>query len=224
MHRNNASKKHPALLALPGWDDDGKQQFEALSQQLAPSGWLCRRANIPDASWPADKRAAVSRDHTLHQVLEDYMNLAAVRGVARSRLALLGFSYGGYMATFLAAAKPSRLLVLRSPAIYPDGDWSVPKESLERDELRQYRSHVLAPDQNRSLWCCAQFMGDVLLIDSGRDAIIPPQVIASYERAFRSVRSMTRYTLPDADHELSRPAWQREYHNVVAEWLNTKLR
>lgn len=224
MHRSTTSKKHPALLALPGWDDDGKQQFDALSQQLAPSGWLCRRANIPDASWSADKRAAVSRDETLHQVLEDYMNLAAVRGVARSRLALLGFSYGGYMATFLAAAKPSRLLVLRSPAIYPDGDWSSPKESLDRDELRQYRSQVLAPDQNRSLWCCAQFRGDVLLIDSAEDAIIPPQVIASYERAFSRVRSMTRHTLSGADHELSRPAWQRGYHNLTVEWLNAKLR
>lgn len=152
------------------------------------------------------------------------MNLVAVRGVARNRLALLGFSYGGYMATFLAQAKPSALLVLRSPAIYQDDEWDRPKASLDRAELREYRSQLLSPDQNRSLWCCAQFRGDVLLIDSAQDAIIPPQVIASYERAFSRVRSMTRYTIDGADHELSRPAWQREYHNVVVEWLNAQLR
>lgn len=224
MQRSRTSSRSPALLALPGWDDDGKRQFDALSAQLANTGWLCRRANIPDAAWPAVERAKVSSDQVLQQVLEDYMDLAAVRGVARGQLALLGFSYGGYMATFLSAAKPARWLVLRSPAIYPEHDWSIPKERLDRVELQAYRSHVLAPNQNRSLWCCAQFRGDVLLVDSAEDATIPPQVIASYERAFRSARSMTRYTLADADHELSQPAWQQEYHNVVVEWLNGRLR
>jgi hypothetical protein len=128
------------------------------------------------------------------------------------------------MATFLAAAKPCRLLVLRSPALYPDDDWNQPKESLDRTALRHYRSQVLTPDQNRSLWCCAQFTGDVLLVDSAEDATIPPQVIASYERAFRRVRSLARHTLAGADHELSRPAWQREYHGVVLDWLNAQLR
>lgn len=224
MHRTTTKKKSPALLALPGWDDDGRRQFDALQQQLAPSGWICARADIPDASWPADQRAKVSRDETLHRVLEDYMNLAAVRGVARNRLALLGFSYGGYMATFLSVAKPARLLVLRSPALYPDDDWGAPKESLDRVELRAYRSQLRAPDENRSLWCCTQFQGDVLLVDSAQDAVIPWQVIASYERAFRRARSITRHTIADADHPLSRPAWQREYHDVVLEWLNAQLR
>ena len=223
MRERSSVKKTPALLALPGWDDDGKEQFDALSDQLTASGWVCRRANIPDASWPAAERARVSREQSLHQVLEDYMNLAALRGVARSRLALVGFSFGAYMATFLSAAKPARLLVLRSPAIYPDQDWNAPKESLDRQELRAYRSHVLAPDQNRSLWCCTQFTGDVLLVDSAQDEIIPPQVIASYERAFCCVRSMTRHTLADADHALTQPAWRREDQRLAGGWGSGRL-
>ena len=223
MHRHPTSSRSPGLLGLPGWDDHGKQQFDVLSMELASAGWVCRRANTPDASWPSVERVKVSSDQAFQQALEDYMDLAAVRGVARSRLALLGFSYGGYMATFLSAAKPSRCLVLRSPAIYPDNGWREPKESLDKLELRDYRSRLLSPQDNRSLWCCAQFRGDVLLVDSAEDAIIPQQVIASYERAFSRVRSMTRYTLADADHELSQPAWQREYHNVVVDWLKTCL-
>lgn len=218
-----SARKSPALLVLPGWDDDGRQQFDALQAQLAPSGWLCLRADIPDAGWPAEQRARINCDQALHRVLEDYMNLAAVRGVARSRLALLGFSFGAYMATFLAAAKPARLLVLRSPAIYPDSGWSTPKEQLDAQGLRAYRSGPLAPDQNRALWCCSQFTGDVLLVDSGQDETIPPQLIASYAGAFRRARSLTRHTLADADHALTRPAWQREYHNVVVEWLNARM-
>ncbi|MGC3987431.1 MAG: YqiA/YcfP family alpha/beta fold hydrolase [Pseudorhodoferax sp.] len=211
--------KVPALLVLPGWDDDGKRQFDALAAQLAPDGWVCRRARIPDASWSAQQRARVSRSDSLHAVLEDYMDLAAVRGIARSRLGLLGFSYGGYMATFLSAAKPARFLALRSPALYPDEQWDQPKEQLDKPTLRAYRSQLLGPDQNRSLWCCTRFRGDVLLVDSQEDEVIPPQVIASYERAFRSARSVTRHTLAGADHALSAPAAQREYHDVLVQWL-----
>lgn len=209
------------LLALPGWDDDGQAQFEALSTQLAPDGWVCRRARIPDAGWPAQRRAEVSRSDSLHALLQDYMDLAAVRGVARSRFGLVGFSYGGYMATFLAAAKPVRFLALRSPALYPDEGWDLPKEALDKPALRAFRSQPLGPAHNRSLWCCARFRGHVLLIDSEEDETIPPPVIESYQRAFRNARSMTRHTLAGADHRLSTPAARREYQDVLVEWLNS---
>ena len=216
------SSKLPALLALPGWDDDGKQQFESLRTQLEP-GWICRRANIPDASWPADKRARISRHDSMSQVLEDYMNLAATRGVSRSRIAVLGFSYGGYMATFLASAKPVRFLALRSPALYPDADWSTPKEDLDKQRLDEYRAQVLSPSQNRSLWCCSQFHGDVLLVNSEHDETVPAPVIMSYARSFQRARSLTQFTVPGADHELSKPAWRRAYHNVLLEWLHAHV-
>lgn len=214
--------KRKGLLVLPGWNDDGERQFEDLKQKLTPAGWVLHRSNIPDASWSAAKRATVSRDHALNQAIEDYMSLGGVRGVSRSRLALLGFSFGAYIATFLASSKPASQLVLRSPAIYPDEGWNVAKENLDKGELRAYRSRVRAHRENQSLRCCADFTGDVLLIDSSEDEIIPPQVIASYERSFSKARSMTRYTIADADHELSEPAWRREYHNVVIEWLNAR--
>lgn len=212
--------KSPALLVLPGWDDHGKEQFDALSAQLAPGGWVCRRANLPDASWPAAQRKCVSRSDSLHAVLEDYMNLAAVRGVARSRMGLLGFSYGGYMAAFLAAEKPVDFLVLRSPALYLDEGWTTPKEQLDVLELEQYRSEVHTPEQNRALWCCSQFRGDVLLIDSQQDEVIPPPVIASFEKAFTRARSLSRHTLEGADHQLSLPQSRKQYHDAVVAWLN----
>lgn len=211
--------KASGLLALPGWDDDGQQQFEAIDALLAPDGWVCRRASIPDANWPAERRAEVSRADSLDAVLEDYMNLADVRGIARSRMGLVGFSYGGYIATFVAAAKPVGFMALRSPALYPDSGWDAPKEALDKPTLRAYRSQLLGPSQNRSLRCCTRFRGDVLLIGSENDEVIPHQVIDSYERAFTSARSVVRHTLAGADHALSAPAARREYHQVLVQWL-----
>jgi dienelactone hydrolase len=215
--------KAKGLLVMPGWRDDGERQYEDIKAQLQPSGWVCRRARIPDASWAPRDRATVTRASALQQLVDDYMDLTAVKGVSRRRIALLGFSFGAYMATFLVSSKPAELLVLRSPALYPDQDWMTPKEELDKAQLEAYRSKVRAPSENRSLRCCSEFVGDVLLIDSSEDEVIPPTVIASYERAFERARSLTRYTLVDADHELSQPAWRREYHNVALEWLEARM-
>lgn len=192
---------------------------------LRPDGWTCHRAQIPDASWSAAARAEVSRADSLHRMLGDYTELARVArvpGASCALIGLLGFSYGGYMTAFLSAAKPARLLVLRCPAIYPDADWDTPKEHLDKQALEDYRARRLGPRDNKALWCCAQFRGDVLLIDAEHDEVIAPTVIQSYERSFRSVRSLTRLTLDGADHKLSDTRSQRQYQTEVVRWLNAR--
>lgn len=207
------------LLVLPGWDDDGKPQFDALNASLSDRGWRCRRAHLPDASWPAAERAAQTRDDGLRSALKDYDDLVASTPGPPAAVALLGFSYGGYMATLLAGARPVDWLVLRSPAIYPDADWAVPKEELDKRALDDYRHRPLGPGDNDALRCCAAFRGHVLLVDSGCDAIIPAALIQSYAQAFDQARSLTRHTLPGADHALSEPASQTAYHARVVAWL-----
>jgi dienelactone hydrolase len=208
----------PGLLVLPGWDDDGQQQFTALQGALQPKGWTCRRANLPDSDWPATKREATSREDAMRQAMDDYYALS--RSLNGGPAVVLGFSFGAYIGAYLAGARPVRGLVLRSPALYPDEDWATPKEDLDKRDLAEYRQRIHAPCENGALGSCARFEGDVLLVDSERDQVIPQPVISSYKAAFVRARSVTRYTLKEADHQLSDPRWQTAYRGVVLSWLN----
>jgi hypothetical protein len=217
---SKASEPNPGLLVLPGWDDDGQHQFDALRVRLEVHGWTCRRADLPDSSWPAARRAKFSRASALFQVLQGYSALeSAVQG---GPIAVAGFSFGAYMGAFLAVARPVRHLILRSPAIYADADWSEPKEALDRDVVARYREQHLAPSQNRALACCARYKGDVLLVESGNDQVMPPPVAASYAAAFSRVRSLSRQTLQGADHQLTERTWQESYVRLVVEWLTDR--
>lgn len=210
----------PALLVLPGWDDHGKDQFDLLDQDLSVQGWHCRRGNLPDASWPAAERACVNREGNLRQVLHDYQLLHSQERPAA--VGVLGFSYGGYMAALLAGMYPFDWLVLRSPAIYPDGDWLVPKEELDKREIDAYRRQVHTPDNNRALGACQAFRGDVLLIQSEHDAVVPPPVAESYAWAFGNARSLVRHMLLGADHQLSHAKWRETYHAIAVQWLQDR--
>jgi len=160
----------------------------------------------------------VPRD-SLAQVEEDHD--ALLHGMARAPrcVAVLGFSYGGYMAALLTSVRRVDRLVLRSPALYPDHDWNAPKVALDEAELRAFRARVHAPSENRALGCCAAFEGDVLLVASEKDEVIPPPVIESYRAAFGRARSFAFFMLPGADHALSDDRHKALYHRRVVEWL-----
>lgn len=211
----------PGLLVLPGWNDDGRQQYDALKADLQRDGWHCRRAFLPDSSWPPGQRHQISREDALRQTLDDWFALTS--GPQVGPVAVLGFSFGAYIGAYLAVARPVELLVLRSPALYPDEDWWVPKDELDKRDMAAYRRTVHGPAGNGALAACARFGGDVLLVDSECDQVIPPPVIRSYEAAFRQARSVTRHTLAGADHQLTDPAWQAAYRAVAAAWLRERM-
>ena len=210
---------HPSLLVCPGWNDHGKPQYERLRAVLEPRGWHCRRAGIPDADWDRGERKSESRADSLAQLLKDYDALAETPGTDAAAIGVLGFSYGAYEAAMLTASRSPAWLALRSPALYPDEDWTQPKEELDSDALQRYRRLRIRPGENRALACCAAFRGDVLLIESGCDEVIPREVIENYAEAFGNARSLTRRVLPGADHELSAEQHRAAYHALAVSWL-----
>jgi len=130
----------------------------------------------------------------------------------------VGSSYGAYLAALLTELRPVRWLELRVPALYRDDDWSLPKQELKKYGLAAYRRLAVSPDQNRALGACAAFRGDVLIVESEHDDIIPHPVIANYMAAFEQARSLTYRVIEGADHGLSERRWQEAYTALLVGW------
>jgi uncharacterized protein len=130
----------------------------------------------------------------------------------------VGSSYGGYLAAVLSSLRPVRWLALRVPALYKDEDWALPKRGLNRDELAAYRRSPVGAAENRALGACAAFEGDVLIVESERDDVVPHPVIANYMAAFERAHSVTYRVIAGADHGLSEPPWQQAYTSLLVSW------
>ena len=67
---------------------------------------------------------SVSREDSMRDVLAAYDFLAAQHNVDSDAIAVVGSSYGGYLAALLTALRPVKWLALRVPALYKDSEWT----------------------------------------------------------------------------------------------------
>jgi pimeloyl-ACP methyl ester carboxylesterase len=209
----------PAVLFVHGWGGS-QQQYLARGRAVAGLGCVCLTFDLRGHARRDAERETVSRDHNLRDLLAAYDTLAGYPGVDASSIGVAGSSYGGYLGAILTSLRSVRWLALRAPALYKDAGWDLPKRQLHHDpEFAAYRRRPVAPEENRALGACAAFRGDVLIVESEHDNIVPHPVIASYVAACAQARSLTTRLIEGADHGLTEEPWQRTYTSLLVNWL-----
>jgi pimeloyl-ACP methyl ester carboxylesterase len=209
----------PGMLFVHGWGGS-QQQYLARGREIAALGCVCLTFDLRGHVRTDQQRETVSRADNLRDLVAAYDVLAGYPGVDSSAIGVIGSSYGGYLAAILTSLRPVRWLALRVPALYKDSGWELPKQQLNKDaELYEYRRRVVTPQENRALLACAGFGGDVLIVESEHDDVVPHPTIASYVAACAEARSVTSRMLEGADHGLSEEAGQRAYTSVLVTWL-----
>jgi len=209
----------PGVLFVHGWG--GRQQHNLVrAREAVGLGCICMTFDLRGHARDAAQRDTVSRAQNLDDLLAAYDTLAAAPGVDPEAIAVVGISYGGYLAAVLTTLRRVRWLALRSPALYPDPGWDAPKTSLNADPgLMAYREATLAPDDNRALRAAAAYTGDVLLVAAERDVIVPMPVHHNFEAAFGAARSLTTRVIRGADHALTEKRHQLQYTGHLIDWL-----
>src|SRR5215831_8940640 len=209
----------PGVLFVHGWGGDQRQYVDR-ARDLAALGCVALTFDLRGHAQTKSRYETVSREEGLRDVLAAYDFLAAQHNVDADSIAVVGSSYGGYLAALLTALRPVKWLALRAPALYKDSDWKLPKHRLGSEQkLELYRRLPVRPDESRALRTCAAFTGDVLIVESERDMVIPHQVVVNYREACVSARSLTYRAIPGADHALTGDTFQRAYTNVLVTWL-----
>lgn len=146
------------------------------------------------------------RDH-LADVCAAFDFLAGLKQVDTTRIGVCGASYGGYLSALLISERPVKRLLLRAPAVYADEDVDVPIGQWARGGAG--RPSTAAFERLRS------FPGQVLVVESELDAVIPPSVI---DRYVASSAFTSRVVIPGAGHALE-PEFERPFLDLISGWF-----
>lgn len=213
----------PGVLFVHGWGGNQEQDLSR-AKQAAALGTVCLTFDLRGHRANTVRKNTITRAQNLQDLCATYDWLAGQPQVDSSAIAVVGVSYGGYLAALLSALRPVRWLALRSPALYLDRDWDVPKALLHEDpELFHYRRREISAADNLALHACSRFRGDALLVQAEHDEIVPAPVIDNYARAFCSAKTLTRRLVEGADHGFSEKAVQRVYTDILIGWMTEMI-
>jgi dienelactone hydrolase len=169
----------PGVLFVHGWGGS-QQQYLARAREVAALGCACLTFDLRGHAETRLQYEAVSREQNLADVVAAYDVIAGNPNVDSSAIAVVGSSYGGYLAAVLTSMRTVKWLALRA---------------------------------------CLEFQGDVLVIESENDGVIPHTVITSYVEACTRAHSLTYRMIQGADHGLSDEASQRSYTSLLVNWM-----
>lgn len=209
----------PGVILVHGWDG-AQEQYIARAHAIASLGCICLTFDLRGHVRHAAMRDTVTREQNLNDVLAAYDLLTGHPAVDPTAIAIVGSSYGGYLAAIVTSLRRVRWLALRVPALYRDADWDQPKAGLPREDLVAYRQQRLMPASNRALAACSAFTGDVLLVESEHDSMVPHPVIENYKAAASQARSLTYRFMDGADHGLSKQDDQKTYTRLLVKWMD----
>ena len=209
----------PGVLFMHGWGGN-REQYMQRAREVSSLGCLCLPFDLRGQVAGSPERERVSRADNLADAFAAYDLLARYA----TDIAVIGSSYGAYLAAILTVERPVKWLGLRAPALYEDGGWVLPKQQLHLEQdIEGYRRATHSPDDKRALRACRDFRGDVLIVESECDDTIPHATIASYLEASKQARSLTYRVIRSADHGLSDDDAQHAYTALLVRWLAEML-
>ncbi|MGB3291300.1 MAG: alpha/beta fold hydrolase [Burkholderiaceae bacterium] len=210
--------KVPGILFVHGWGGSQERDLDR-ARGIAGLGCVCLTFDLRGHERGSARQKTVTREENLRDIIAAYDKLVQHPAIDTHAIAVVGTSYGAYLSTILTTMRPVKWLSLRVPSLYRDEEWDLPKRQLNREDLAVYRGAPVTPEENRALAACAAFSGDVLIIESEHDHLVPHATIMSYRAAFRSSHSLTHRVIDGADHALSSKTSQQAYTSILVGWI-----
>jgi pimeloyl-ACP methyl ester carboxylesterase len=203
------AEQRPGILLIHGLHSTQAgygERAEALADEL---GAVCLTFDLGGHGESEGAQPALSLADHIGDVAVAYDRLVAERDVDPGRIGVAGASYGGYLAAVLTARRPVARLAIRAPALYADADVAVPPGA-------RAHPHRLGDGPNAALDAVRAFTGPFLVVESGRDTVVPAEMVRAYLNAAPRARHAV---MAEAEHALLEPERRAEFLALLVDFF-----
>ncbi len=213
-------EKNPAIIFIHGWNGNAESNAP-YTELLTQKGYICCNFDLPGHGATDTARETLSRKDYLEFVQAQYDELAARNDVDQNNISIFGSSFGGYLAILLSSKRKVSRLALRVPANYKDDGFDDPQtlSTGENEEIMNWRYEALSKNDTFSLQALSQFSGNILIIESEYDELIPHQAVQNYANVIEREHTLTYTVMKDTSHALDDDESKRKFAQMLYEWF-----
>ncbi len=240
LHLPEGRGRFPATLLLHGFTgtkSEAHRMYVKLARTLAEHGIASLRFDFRGSGDSAGEFEELTVRSMVADSLEAIRYLARHKSVNSRRLALVGMSMGGAVASYVVARERARFktLVLWAPVAEGAGildDLSTPEAvaSLAETGITDYEGNLVGVQfirqfaDMRPLREIVKSKCPVLLIHGSRDQTVPHHHSDLYEKTLRAHKRMVRKVIiAGADHTFNRHVWEQRVLTETVDWLGETL-
>lgn len=215
------AEKNPAILFVHGWTSAQERSFQ-YAKALAEIGYICMVFDMRGHGVSVGDIATFTPKDFLHDVLVAYDYLLTVEGVDSKNISGVGSSFGCYLVAMASEKKSFQNLALRVPADYPNDifdDLKHKNSGSSNTEIVSWRKKSRGPNDSFALKAISKFKGNMLIIESEKDTVVPHETIANYINAVKNKKNLTHAVMLGAPHSLREGSFRDECQQILVSWF-----
>ena len=206
----------PAVIFFHGSGSKGLKYFEA-GKRLSENGIMAFVFNFRGCGISDGDYLLQTHQDALIDAKSAYTLLLS-QNIDKSRVGVVGGSFGGYIASMMIPQMKIKSLVLLNPSAHGK-DLS---EKIDRGDLGnevKYFKDKKNWEGSKSFKNIANFSQDLLIIQSENDENVPPEVLDKYFKSASHTTKKEIVVIKGANHRLSENVQKEEFFSIIVDWF-----
>lgn len=218
---NTKKDKLPSVLIVHGRGSQ-KSRYEDRAEDLAKTGFLTLIFSLRGCGNSDGEFSHQTIKMGLEDVLTGFDYLANHPRADRNNVGVWGGSYGGYLVSLLTLERDFKSLILAAPAIYDNNWWEIAPESLNREDVQQFRNST-GFSNNNAIKALSKYNGPMLLIQHENDQVCPKQLTDFYFSQAKLAKPKKKEIILGLGHRLIEQNHRKQSNQITVSWFKETL-
>lgn len=214
-------KNNPTILFIHGWTSAKERSYQYASH-LTKLGYISFLFDMRGHGDSEGNINTVTTKEFVDDLTTIYDYVCTIAGVDKENISIVGSSFGSYLGILLSEKRPVKRLVLRVPADYANEFFNISKmktTGITTQEVLDWRFKSKGVHETFALEAISKFKGDILIIESGKDTIVPHQTIQNYINAIENKRKLTHKIIQNAPHSIKEGPFRDMVKDILIHWF-----
>lgn len=215
--------KNPSILFVHGWTSEKKRSFQ-YAEALIKLGFIIMVFDMRGHGISEGDINIATPKEFLRDCIAAYDYFSSVKGVDKENISIVSSSFGGYLSSMLTSRREIKNLVLRVPADYANDTFEKPKmgNAGENPDIFKWRLSPKKYNETYALQALHDYVGQILIIESEKDTIVPHPIIQNYVDAVKDKNKLTHFVMKDAPHSIKPGPFKEEVARILVNWFKNK--